>query len=185
MPYHISSKGTLTPCKAQPGKCPLGGKHFVTETGGMAYLDNLNHKEQLIEDYKAATTPFERRKIGHELQSVNEDLGLHPLADIPKLKTNANEEVYNELTNKYIPDMKKFAEKINTEFVDFKVNNRGEVVIKVLDDNKPRNITFYRPLGGHPFIKVGGEHAYYQCKNPLKKWHSAEQDIELILAKLK
>lgn len=95
------------------------------------------------------------------------------------------EEVYNELTNKYIPDMKKFAEKINTEFVDFKVNNRGEIVIKVLDDNKPRNITFYHPLGDHPFIKVGGEHAYYQCKNPLKKWHSAEQAIELILAKLK
>lgn len=80
---------------------------------------------------------------------------------------------------------KRLAEKINTEFVDFKVNNRGEIVIKVLDDNKPRNITFYHPLGGHPFIKVGGEHAYYQCKNPLKKWHSAEQAIELILAKLK
>lgn len=180
MPYHISNKGTLTPCKAQPGKCPLGGKHFVTKTGGMAYLDNLNHKEQLIENYKAATTPFERRKIFREIQSVNEDMGLYPLADIPKIETNANEEVYNELATKHIPDMKKFAEKINTEFVDFKVNNRGEVVIKVLDDNKPRNITFY-----HPFIKVGGEHAYYQCKNPLKKWHSAEQTIELILAKLK
>lgn len=51
MPYHISNKGTLTPCKAQPDKCPLGGKHFVTKTGGMAYLDNLNHKEQLIENY--------------------------------------------------------------------------------------------------------------------------------------
>lgn len=101
MPYHISNKGTLTPCKAQPGKCPLGGKHFVNKTGGMAYLDNLNHKEQLIENYKAATTPFERRKIFREIQSVNEDMGLYPLADIPKIETNANEEVYNELATKH------------------------------------------------------------------------------------
>ena len=27
--------------------------------------------------------------------------------------------------------------------------------------------------------------AYYQCKNPLKKWHHAEQSIELILAKIR
>lgn len=156
---------------------------YSVPEGNMAELsDELMFLMKENDDWPSneLTNQFEK-----ELQSVNEDLGLHPLADIPKLKTNANEEVYNELTNKYIPDMKKFAEKINTEFVDFKVNNRGEVVIKVLDDNKPRNITFYHPLGGHPFIKVGGEHAYYQCKNPLKKRHSAEQAIELILAKLK
>lgn len=31
MPYHISNKGTLTPCKAKLGKCSLDNQdeHFV------------------------------------------------------------------------------------------------------------------------------------------------------------
>lgn len=37
MPYHISNKGMLTPCKAQPGKCPLGGRHFQDEKQGMEH----------------------------------------------------------------------------------------------------------------------------------------------------
>lgn len=37
MAYHISSKGNLTVCKAQQGKCPLGGKHFENETVGMEF----------------------------------------------------------------------------------------------------------------------------------------------------
>ena len=77
-------------------------------------------------------------------------------------------------------------EKITNFDVDFKVNNRGEVVIKVLDDNKPRNITFHHPIGGNKNVKSAKfGNAYYQCKNPLKKWHSAEQSIELILAKIR
>ena len=51
MAYHVSSKGSLTLCKAQPGKCPLGGKHFENESDGMEYLDNLNNKESLIEKF--------------------------------------------------------------------------------------------------------------------------------------
>lgn len=188
MPYHISNKGMLTPCKAKPGKCPLGGRHFQDEQQGMEYLDNINNKETLIEKYKSATIPFERRKIFSEIQAANEELGLNEYADIPKLDTNKisiREEIYNELTAKHIPDMKKFAEKINTEFIDFKVNNYNEIVIKVLDNNKPRNITFYHPVGGHPFIKNGKlGNAYYQCKNPLKKWHQAELQMELALAKI-
>lgn len=149
-------------------------------------MDNLNNKETLIENYKSATTPFERTKISSEIQSINEELGLNEYVDIPQLKTNANEEIYNELTAKHIPDMKNFAEKINTEFVDFKVNKYGEVVIKVLDNNKPRNITFYHPIGGNKNVKtVKFGNAYYQCKNPLKKWNHAEQSIEIILAKIR
>ena len=186
MPYHISNRGTLTPCKAQPGKCPLGGRHFQDEKQGMEYLDNINNKETLIENYKSASTPFERTKIATEIQTINQELGLNEYADIPSVKTNVNEEVYNELTSNHIQDMKKFAEKINSEFVDFKVNNRGEVVIKILDDNKPRNITFHHPIGGNKNVKSAKfGNAYYQCKNPLKKWHSAEQSIELILAKIR
>ena len=186
MPYHISNKGMLTPCKAQPGKCPLGGRHFQDEKQGMEYLDNINNKETLIENYKSAHTPFERTKIATEIQTINQELGLNEYADIPSVKTNVNEEIYNELASKHIQDMKKFAEKINAEFVDFKVNNRGEIVIKILDDNKLKNITFYHPIGGNKNVKSAKfGNAYYQCKNPLKKWHHAEQSIELILAKIR
>lgn len=128
MPYHISNKGTLTPCKAKPGKCPLGGKHFQNEQQGMEYLDNIYNKETLIENYKSASTPLERTKIATEIQTINQELGLNEYEDIPSVKTNVNEEVYNELASKYTQDMKKFAEKINAEFVDFKVNNRGKLL---------------------------------------------------------
>lgn len=159
MPYHISNNGTLTPCKAKPDKCPLGGRHFLDEQTGMEYLDNQNQKENLIENYKSATTPFQRKKIASE--------------------------IHDELATKHIQDMKKFAEKINTEFVDFKVNNRDEIVINVIDNNKPRNITFYHPIGGNKNVKTAKfGNAHYQCKNPLKKWHQAEQQIELILARI-
>ena len=83
MPYHISNRGTLTPCKAQPGKCPLGGRHFQDEKQGMEYLDNINNKETLIENYKSASTPFERTKIATEIQTINQELGLNEYADIP------------------------------------------------------------------------------------------------------
>ena len=183
MPYHISNKGMLTPCKAKPGKCPLGGRHFQDEQQGMEYLDNQNQKENLIENYKSATTPFQRKKIASEIQSFNYELGLDEYADIPKVETDIYKEIYDELATKHIQDIKKFAEKINTEFVDFKVNNRGEIVINVIDNNKPRNITFYHPIGGNKNVKTAKfGNAHYQCKNPLKKWHQAEQQIELILA---
>lgn len=83
MAYHVSSKGTLTPCKAQPGKCPLGGKHFEKETEGMEYLDNLNNKESLIEKFKNAPTPGTRIRLRKEIRLLNQALGLEEDADIP------------------------------------------------------------------------------------------------------
>ena len=83
MAYHVSSKGTLTVCKAQPGKCPLGGKHFDNETEGMEYLDNLNNKESLIEKLKNAPTPGTRIRLRKEIRLLNQALGLEQDADIP------------------------------------------------------------------------------------------------------
>ena len=83
MAYHVSSKGSLTVCKAQPGKCPLGGKHFENETDGMEYLDNLNNKENLIEQLKNASTPGTRIRLRKEIRLLNQALGLEQDADIP------------------------------------------------------------------------------------------------------
>ena len=83
MAYHVSSKGSLTVCKAQPGKCPLGGKHFENETEGMEYLDNLNNKESLIEKLKNAQTPGTRIRLRKEIRLLNQALGLEENADIP------------------------------------------------------------------------------------------------------
>ena len=79
MAYHVSSKGSLTVCKAQPGKCPLGGN----ETEGMEYLDNLNNKESLIEKLKNAPTPGTRIRLRKEIRLLNQALGLEENADIP------------------------------------------------------------------------------------------------------
>ena len=83
MAYHVSSKGSLTVCKAQPGKCPLGGKHFENETEGMEYLDKLNNKESLIEKLKNAPTPGTRIRLRKEIRLLNQALGLEENADIP------------------------------------------------------------------------------------------------------
>ena len=83
MPYHISLKGILTICKAKMGKCPLGGKHFENETDGMEYLDNLNNKENLIEQLKNASTPGSRIRLRKEIRLLNKALGLEENADIP------------------------------------------------------------------------------------------------------
>lgn len=83
MAYHVSSKGSLTVRKAQPGKCPLGGKHFENETDGMEYLDNLNNKESLIERFKNAPTPGTRIRLRKEIRLLNKALGLEEDADIP------------------------------------------------------------------------------------------------------
>lgn len=83
MAYHVSSKGSLTVCKAQPGKCPLGGKHFENESEGMEYLDNLNNKESLIEKFKNAPTPGARIRLRKEIRLLNKALGLEEDADIP------------------------------------------------------------------------------------------------------
>lgn len=83
MAYHVSSKGTLTVCKAQPGKCPLGGKHFDNETEGMKYLDNPNNKESLIEKLTNAPTPGTRIRLRKEIRLLNQALGLEQDADIP------------------------------------------------------------------------------------------------------
>ena len=83
MAYHISSKGNLTVCKAQQGKCPLGGKHFENETEGMEYLDNLNNKESLIEKLKNAPTPGTRIRLRKEIRLLNQALGLDENADLP------------------------------------------------------------------------------------------------------
>lgn len=83
MAYHVSSKGSLTVCKAQPGKCPLGGKHFDNETEGMEYLDNLNNKESLIEKLKNAPTPGTRIRLRKEIRLLNQALGLEQDTDIP------------------------------------------------------------------------------------------------------
>lgn len=128
MPYHISNKGMLTPCKAKPGKCPLGGKHFQNEEQGMEYLDNINNKETLIENYKSASTPLERTKIATEIQTINQELGLNEYEDIPSVKTNVNEEVYNELASKYTQDMKKFAEKSMPNLLILKLIIEGKLL---------------------------------------------------------
>lgn len=86
MAYHVSSKGNLTVCKAQPGKCPLGGKHFDKEAEGMEYLDNLNNKESLIEKFKNAPTPGTRIRLRKEIRLLNQALGLEEDADIPTPK---------------------------------------------------------------------------------------------------
>ena len=86
MAYHVSSKGILTVCKAQPGKCPLGGKHFENESEGMEYLDNLNNKESLIEKFKNAPTPGIRIRLRKEIRLLNQALGLEDDADIPTPK---------------------------------------------------------------------------------------------------
>ena len=83
MAYHVSSKGSLTVCKAQSGKCPLGGKHFENETEGMEYLDNLNNKESLIVKFKNAPTPGTRIRLRKEIRLLNRELGLEEDADIP------------------------------------------------------------------------------------------------------
>jgi hypothetical protein len=83
MAYHVSSKGSLTVCKAQPGKCPLGGKHFENEADGMEYLDNLNNKESLIEKFKNAPTPGTRISLRKEIRLLNQALCLEQDADIP------------------------------------------------------------------------------------------------------
>lgn len=83
MAYHVSSKGSLTLCKAQPGKCPLGGKHFENESEGMEYLDNLNNKESLIEKFKNAPTPGARIRLRKEIRLLNKALDLEEDADIP------------------------------------------------------------------------------------------------------
>lgn len=83
MAYHISSKGNLTVCKAQQGKCPLGGKHFENEADGMEYLDNINNKESLIEKFKKAPTPGSRIRLRKEIRLLNKALGLEENADIP------------------------------------------------------------------------------------------------------
>lgn len=83
MTYHVSSNGSLTVCKAQPGKCPLGGKHFENEADGMEYLDNLNNKENLIEKFKNAPTPGTRIRLRKEIRLLNQALGLEQDADIP------------------------------------------------------------------------------------------------------
>ena len=86
MAYHVSSKGNLTVCKAQPGKCPLGGKHFDKEAEGMEYLDNLNNKESLIEKFKNGPTPGTRIRLRKEIRLLNQALGLEEDADIPTPK---------------------------------------------------------------------------------------------------
>ena len=86
MAYHVSSKGNLTVCKAKPGKCPLGGKHFENEAEGMEYLDNLNNKESLIEKLKNAPTPGTRIRLRKEIRLLNQALGLEGDADIPTPK---------------------------------------------------------------------------------------------------
>lgn len=83
MAYHVSSKDSLTVCKAQPGKCPIGGRHFQDEQQGMEYLDNLNNKESLIEKLKNAPTPGTRIRLRKEIRLLNQALGLEEDADIP------------------------------------------------------------------------------------------------------
>ena len=90
-----------------------------------------------------------------------------------------------KITNELIESAKSFAKKINAEFVSIKQNKYFEIVLKIIDENnKPKSIKFRRNPEGHPFIKVAGHHASYQCKNPLKKWHSAKQIVELEIAKI-
>ena len=91
MAYHVSTKGSLTVCKAQPGKCPLGGKHFDNETEGMEYLDNLNNKESLIEKFKNAPTPGTRIKLRKEIRLLNQSLGLEEDAGIPTAQPSKEE----------------------------------------------------------------------------------------------
>lgn len=91
MAYHVSSKGSLTLCKAQPGKCPLGGKHFENESDGMEYLDNLNNKESLIEKFKNAPTPGARIRLRKEIRLLNKALDLEEAKKEKEMAENLKE----------------------------------------------------------------------------------------------
>ena len=45
--FHISKKGVPAPCKAEKGKCPLGGEenHFNSHAKAQEYIDKLNENE--------------------------------------------------------------------------------------------------------------------------------------------
>lgn len=113
MAYHVSSKGSLTVCKAQPGKCPLGGKHFENETEGMEYLDNLNNKESLIEKFKNAPTPGTRIRLRKEIRLLNRELDLEEDADIPVSQPSKEEiERQKRIKEKEIEEARKEKESI-------------------------------------------------------------------------
>ena len=113
MAYHVSSKGSLTVCKAQPGKCPLGGKHFENETEGTEYLDNLNNKESLIEKFKNAPTPGTRIRLRKEIRLLNRELGLEEDADIPVSQLSKEEiERQKRIKEKEIEEARKEKESI-------------------------------------------------------------------------
>ena len=113
MAYHVSSKGSLTVCKAQPGKCPLGGKHFENETEGTEYLDNLNNKESLIEKFKNAPTPGTRIRLRKEIRLLNRELGLEEDADSPVSQPSKEEiERQKRIKEKEIEEARKEKESI-------------------------------------------------------------------------
>lgn len=90
-----------------------------------------------------------------------------------------------KITNELIESAKSFANEINAEFVSIKQNKYFEIVLKIIDENnKPKSIKFRRNLEGNPYIKVNGHPASFQCKNPLKKWNSAERAVELEIARI-
>ena len=71
-----------------------------------------------------------------------------------------------KITNELIESAKDFANKINAQFVSIEKNKYFEIVLKIIDENnKPKSIKFRRNPEGHPFIKVAGHSASYQCKN--------------------
>lgn len=45
--FHISKKGVPAPCKAEKGKCPLGGQniHFNSHAEAQEYIDKDNENE--------------------------------------------------------------------------------------------------------------------------------------------
>ena len=127
MAYHVSSKGSLTLCKAQPGKCPLGGKHFENESDGMEYLDNLNNKESLIEKFKNAPTPGARIRLRKEIRLLNKALGLEEDADIP-VPQQSKEALEREkrLKERQLEEGKKEKENYFSRQAMYKSTYRGE-----------------------------------------------------------
>lgn len=126
MAYHVSSKDSLTVCKAQPGKCPLGGRHFQDEQQGMEYLDNLNNKESLIEKLKNAPTPGTRIRLRKEIRLLNQALGLEEDADIPAPQ-QSKESLERQIKEREIEEAKKeMAENLkefeNKEFLSIPKN---------------------------------------------------------------
>jgi bifunctional DNA-binding transcriptional regulator/antitoxin component of YhaV-PrlF toxin-antitoxin module len=73
MQYHVAATGESAICKAKPGNCPLGGKHFPTRDAADFFIET----RAALGLNDAATVETLKRKVNVELELAklsNEDL---------------------------------------------------------------------------------------------------------------